>query len=88
MNKAYLIHFRFKSTEEFINKYKRGNGNWYSNKTIIALLDRLTTYFEENKITHEKIDYIEKELKLNLSIYREKLKINSTYNNKHQLILN
>jgi len=88
MNKAYLIHFRFKSTEEFINKYKRGYGNWYSNKTKIALLERLTTYFEENKITHEKIDYIEKELKLNLSIYREKLKINSTYNNKHQLILN
>ena len=30
---AYLIHFRYKSTEEFINKYKRGYSNWYGNET-------------------------------------------------------
>ena len=39
VNKAYLIHFRFKSTEEFINKYRRGYNNWYGNQTQQVLLD-------------------------------------------------
>ena len=55
-NKAYLIHFRFKSTEEFINKYKRGYSNWHRNNTNKILLERLATYFEENGITLEKIE--------------------------------
>ena len=25
INKAYIIHFKFKSTEEFVNKLKRGH---------------------------------------------------------------
>lgn len=37
INKAYLIHFKYKSTEEFINKYKRGYSNWYGNKTSQAM---------------------------------------------------
>ena len=29
---AYIIHFRYKSTEEFISKYKRGYSNWFGDK--------------------------------------------------------
>ena len=36
-NKSYLIHFRFKSTEEFINKYRRGYSNWHGNQTLNVL---------------------------------------------------
>ena len=72
INKSYIIHFRFKSTEEFINKYKRGYSNWHGNRTHQVLLERISTYFEENGITLEKINYLEKELKLNLSSYRNK----------------
>ena len=36
---AFIIHFRFKSTQEFINKFKRGYSNWYgkSNKKLFKL---------------------------------------------------
>ena len=27
INRAYIIHFQFKSTEEFVNKFKRGYNN-------------------------------------------------------------
>ena len=73
INKAYLIHFRFKSTEEFINKYKRGYSNWYGNKINKALEQRISSYFEENEITMEKILFMERELKINLSAYKYKL---------------
>ena len=36
IEKAYIIHFKYKSTEEFINKYKRGYSNWF--KEIIFVL--------------------------------------------------
>ena len=88
-NKSYLIHFRFKSTEEFINKYRRGYSNWHGNQTLNVLFSKLVTYFRQNRITLDKINYIEKELKLNLSVYRTKLKLNKTnYNLKNFLILN
>lgn len=85
-NKSYLIHFRFKSTEEFINKYKRGYSKWHTNINQI-LKDRLESYFEENGITSEKINYIEKELKLNLSFYRLKLNKSSNYITKNLEII-
>ena len=84
INKSYIIHFRFKSTEEFINKYKRGYSNWHGNRTHLVLLERISIYFEENGITLEKINYLEKELKLNLSSYRNKFYMNSI--NKSHLI--
>ena len=87
--KSYLIHFRFKSTEEFITKCKRGYSNWYGNRTNITLKNRLSSYFEENKITKDKINYIEKELKLNLSFYRKKIDSDFSNNfNKADLIIN
>ena len=87
IEKAYIIHFRFKSTEEFINKYKRGYSNWHGNRINEVLKVRLSSYFEENGITIEKINLIEKELKLNLSSYKEKIYLNnSKIYNKEDLI--
>ena len=34
IEKAYIIHYDFKSTEEFINKYNRGYNNWFKEKTL------------------------------------------------------
>ena len=71
--KAYIIHYRYKSTEEFINKYKRGYKKWYGNMTEKFLKNRIKEYLSENKITLEKINYIERELKINLSEYKIQL---------------
>ena len=35
---AYIIHFKYKSTEEYINKYKRGYSNWLGNRLNEAYL--------------------------------------------------
>ena len=70
---AYIIHYKFKSTEEFINKYKRGCRNWLENKNNKYLICLITEFFILNKITIEKINFIEKSLNLNLSKYRNKL---------------
>ena len=67
---AYLIHFQFKSTEEFIKKFKRGYNDWISQK---AHFMKLIEYLKFNEITKSKIDYIEKELKINLTKYRNEI---------------
>jgi len=69
IKKAYIIHYRFKSTEEFVNKYKRGYKNWFGKKKKNVIKELLNEYFTVNKITNQKIYYIEKALKLNLSKY-------------------
>ena len=74
INKAYFIHFRFKSTEELINKFKRGYSYWYGNNTKKVLLSKIAEYFQENGLTLEKINLIERELKLNLSHYKNIIK--------------
>ena len=66
----YLEHFYTKSTEEFINKIKRGSIAYGPGKR----LNILQNYFDINEITAEKIDYIERALNVNLSIYKAKLK--------------
>ena len=71
IDKAYIIHFKYKSTEEYINKYKRGYRNWVSSR---FLPKRIIEYFKNNKITLKKIEFIEKKLKLDLSIYKNKIK--------------
>jgi len=71
---AYIIHYRFKTTEEFINKYKRGYKNWFGNKINKFLKKLINEFFIFNKITNEKINFIEKELNLNLYKYRKKNK--------------
>ena len=70
---AYIIHYRFKSTEEFINKYKRGYKNWFGNKINNFLKRTINDFFKVNKITIKKLNYIEKELNLNLFEYRKKI---------------
>ena len=68
VDKAFIIHLRFRSTEESINKSKRGfRKNW-----LPFDLGYIGDYFQQNPITLEKINYIEKELKLNLWKYRLK----------------
>ena len=67
--KAFIIHFRFRSTEELIIKNKRGFSNWLHDLEF-TLNAHIWDYFNQNEITLEKIDYIEKELNLNLWKYR------------------
>lgn len=78
IKKAYIIHFRYKSTEEFINKLKRGYSNWLSDD-LKFVIEQIKIYFTINNATPEKIKFIEKELKINIShfikdIYKLKFK--------------
>ena len=58
--KAYLKHYATKSIEEYCNKTKRGRSD------TLVVLDQKTLkeyfdyFFLRNKITQEKLDYIEK----------------------------
>ena len=63
----YFIHYFSKSTEEFINKIKRGDAIYG-----FKILGNIKKYFKINKITIEKINMFEKKLKVNLSKYRDK----------------
>ena len=72
IDKAFLIHFRFKSTEELITKFKRGYNDWFGDRLDSFVKESLGTYFDGNELTLEKINYIEKELNVNLSLLRIK----------------
>jgi len=74
IKKAYIIHYRFKTIEEFIYKYKRGYNNWFGSRINKFLKELIQEFFRMNKITIKKINYIENELNLNLSEYKKKLK--------------
>ena len=65
----YFKHFYCKSTEEFIEKLNKGDVYKTSNKMKIQF------YFDYNKITLEKLDYIERKSGDNLSYYRNKLNL-------------
>ena len=69
-DKAFLIHFRYKSTEEFISKYKRGYRNWFASRLKNYLNHHIYLYFQQNKITLEKINFIEKELNIKLRLIK------------------
>lgn len=65
----YFVHFFSKSTEEFVNKLKRGDaaeGHWNMLK--------IYQYFKINKVSKKKIKYIEKKLNLNLEQYKNHFK--------------
>jgi hypothetical protein len=69
--KAFIIHFKYKSTEETIKKIKRGYDSFYQKKRIPGVLrHKIVEYLEDNQITKEKLEYIEKELHFNLSKYK------------------
>ena len=82
INKAYIIHFRFKSTEEFVRKFKRGYNYWLGKRQNQFFLELLDWYFWINKITIEKINYIERELNISLVEFRKK------YEKEHNLSKN
>lgn len=69
--KYYIDHYRFKSTEEFIEKIIKGDcrfGNDNKNK-----LSRIRKYFKYNKITAQKIHLIENKTGFNIPYYIKKI---------------
>lgn len=71
----YIDHYYFKSTEEFVQKLNRGDA--YFNDSYKLKYNKIKFYFSFNKITLEKIIYIEKNAHINLTKFRKKLsKIN------------
>ena len=68
----YIDHYYFKSTEEFINKINRGDAYYSSNNKL--KFNKIKFYFAFNKITLEKIIYIENRTNINLTFFRNKLK--------------
>lgn len=79
-DKAYIIHYKYKSTEEFINKLKRDYNKWFDYN---FLSKRIEEYFTDNEPTLEKVEFFEKQLKLNLSKYKEKYFHFNKINGKH-----
>jgi hypothetical protein len=75
IDKAYIIHFRYKSTEEFIKRYKKGY-NWVKDKKYLAsyLKSKILDYFNYNQVTKNKVEYIERELHINLTKYNITIK--------------
>ena len=67
----YFKHFYCKSTEEFIEKKKKGDV--YKG----TILGKIQKYFSYNIITYKKINYIEKELGINLTYYKKKITNNT-----------
>lgn len=67
-DKAYIIHYKYKSTEEFINKLRKDYNKWFD---FNFLSKRIEEYFKENELSLEKVEYIEEQLKLNLSLYKK-----------------
>lgn len=68
----YIDHYWAKSTEEFVNKLLKGSvalGN-----DTKHYMKRINMYFNLCNITLEKINYIENKTKLNLSMFRLRLK--------------
>ena len=66
----YIIHYYTKSSQEFIDKMKKGCVA-HGEKRRFGLV---SNYFEINQITLEKLNYIEKETSLNLTKYRMLIK--------------
>ena len=74
----YVIdHYYSKSTEEFINKINRGDV-WRN--TFDYIKHRTEKYLNQNHVTLEKIEMLERGIKINLSRYKERLKKNIVRN--------
>ena len=65
----YIKHYFGKSLEEFVEKIKRGSAA--IGKTNISQIAKINRYFEIYNINKIKINYIEKETGLNLSLYKK-----------------
>ena len=69
----YIDHYWSKSTEEFTNKLIKGDAI-LGFKNRQNNMNRIKMYFTYNKITKEKIDYIENKTKYNLTEFRLMIK--------------
>ena len=69
----YINHYYSKSTEEFINKINRGDAFSTSTEYI---MQRIEKYFNQSIMTLEKIEMIEKGIKLDLSKFKKSLNNN------------
>ena len=63
----YFKHYYCKSTEEFVQKLKKGDVNKVGNNM------KLYFYFSYNKITPEKLNYIEKNSNENITYFRNQM---------------
>ncbi len=70
-NKYYFDHFYFKSIDEYLEKLN--NTSVFYGKKRGFNIYRFQLYFAINKITKEKLDYLENKTKANLSIFRDKI---------------
>ena len=77
----YFKHFFCKSTEEFIEKLRKGDV--YKGTNIV----KIKKYFSFNKVTYKKIFYIEKEIGVNLKNYKLKLQKDIKKNLLYNLLL-
>lgn len=74
LNYYYIKHYAFKSTEEFINKIKRGDA--VCGLTKKNMLHKIDVYFKYNTINLRKIYFIQNKTGLNLNSYLKKLNKN------------
>ena len=68
----YIDHFYFKSLEEFIDKLNKGNARTYIDRGIDFL--RINRYFTMNEINIYKLKYLENNTKINISLFKNRLK--------------
>ena len=71
-NNNYIDHYCFKSTEEYINKINKGDAIFGKNHK--TMMHKIKLYFNYNKITFEKIKFIENKTGFNLKEYKIKIK--------------
>ena len=72
----YIDHYWSKSTEEFVNKLLKGDVVLgYNNRE--NNMKRIRMYFSYNKITEDRVNYIENRTQYNLTEYRMLLKNDS-----------
>ena len=68
----YIDHYYSKSLEEFVKKINKGD-NFFRKKLSHRRM-RIKRYFKFNKMTLDKIKYIEKHTGIKLDDYKKKLK--------------
>ena len=67
----YINHYYFKSTEEFINKINRGDAYYLTNKHL--KYKKIKFYFAFNRMTLEKINFIENRTGIILTKFRNSI---------------
>jgi hypothetical protein len=68
----YIDHYYSKSVEEFVEKLNKGDVIQGQKDSFKYL--RVNSYFNRNKLTLEKLNFIENHTKLNLSQFKVRLK--------------